>query len=178
MEKLRNSLNAPVLEFQWDGESFVPLPRFAKLCDRDFVIGERYRMEVIEERSQASHAHYFAAIRESWLNLPENLADRFPTPEHLRKFALIRAGYRSERSIVCDTEADAKRCASFAQPIDEYAVVIPKGTVVTIYTAKSQSHRSMGKEDFQASKDAVLTELARILDVKPATLQREAGKAA
>ena len=50
--------------------------------------------------------------------------------------------------------------------------------VVTVYTAKSQSLRAMGKADFQASKDAVLGIVSEMVGTTPAELRREAGRAA
>lgn len=171
------SAPAPV-DCVYDGESFVPDRRFQRVCDRDYVVGERYRMAPIEERSRTSHNHFFACVEEAWKNLPEDLAEQYPNSEKLRKHALIRAGYRDERSIACASKAEAQRVAAFIKPMDDYAIVLVSEAVVTIYTAKSQSLRSMGKRVFQESKEAVLAKLADMVGVQPATLQREAGKAA
>lgn len=169
-------MNAPII-YQWSGEAMEPLPRFRKLCDQQFCVGEQYRMEAREERSMASHNFYFASIHEAWSNLPEDQAERFPSAEHLRKYALIRAGFRDERSISCASKAEALRVAAFIKPIDDYAVVIARDALVVVYTAKSQSVRAMGKADFQASKDAVLDVIAGLIGVAPDALA-EAGKAA
>lgn len=157
----------PVL-FMWDGEAMRPAN--PKLADRHFVIGEAYPLIVNEERSTNSHSHYFAALNEAWKNLPEAEAERWPTVEHLRKYALIRAGFRDERSIVCASKAEAQRMAAFVKPMDEYAIVATSEAVVRVYTAKSQSMRAMGKADFQASKDAVLTIVSQLIGVTPEAL--------
>lgn len=158
--------------FRWDGEAMVPLrPR---LADQAFVIGETYALVEHEERSSATHRHYFAVVREAWMNLPEGLAERYPTAEHLRKAALVRAGYRDERSIVCGSKAEARRVAAFIAPMDEYALVTVSEAVVTVYTAKSQSTRAMGREAFAASKEAVLGVLSDMLGVTPEALARAA----
>lgn len=164
------------LVFQWDGEHMVPLnPRAA---DRQYVVGEQYRLAVHEERSAASHSHYFAALNEAWQNLPEDQAERFPTVEHLRKWALIKAGYHDERSIVAASKAEATRIAAFIRPMDDYAIVVSSGAVVIVYTAKSQSMKAMGREAFQDSKQKVLDIVASMIDVRPAELRHEAGQAA
>lgn len=168
---------APIL-FSWDGESMTPHKRFQIECDRAFVIGETYRMTVQEHRSQASHSHYFAAIHEAWMNLPELTAERFPTAEHLRKYALIKAGYRDERSIVCNSKAEALRIAAFIRPMDEFCIVTTHEAVVTVWTAKSQSKAAMGKQVFQESKNKVLDVLAEMIGVQPETLTRNVGRAA
>jgi hypothetical protein len=163
---------SPPMPFRWDGEAMAPLK--PKLADREFVIGEVYSLVEHHERSHASHAHYFAAINEAWLNLPEALSDRFATDEHLRKFALIKAGYHDEQSIVCSSKAEALRVAAFIKPMDDYAIVTVSGPVVTRYTAKSQSLKAMGKFVFQASKEAVLEILAAMLNVEPQQLSSAA----
>lgn len=73
-----------------------PAPGFKKRCDATFTIGARYVLAPREERSSASHRHEFAWLREAWMNLPEHLAEQFPTETHLRKRALIEAGYYDE----------------------------------------------------------------------------------
>lgn len=164
------------LEFTWDGESMTPLK--PRLADRYYVVGEVYRLEPSEERSLNSHRHYFASVAEGWRNLREEFEDRFPTSEHLRKWALIKAGYRDERSIVATSKAEAQRLAAFMKPMDDFAVVVVSECVVTVYTAKSQSMRAMGKKDFQSSKDAVLGIIAGMIGTTAAHLSANAEKAA
>lgn len=166
----------PVLAFQWDGEAMVP--RHPKLADRHYVIGEVYQLEIREDRSAASHRHYFAAIKETHDNLPDEIAERLPTPEHLRKFALIRKGYRDERTIVCASKAEALRIASFIRPMDDFAIVTTDGATVTAWTAKSQSVRAMPRGEFQKSKDDVLDFLAGLIGTSPDELARHAEQAA
>ena len=97
----------PIL-YRWDGEAMTPATqRFAREADKQFVVGEEYPLIVHEHRSAASHKHYFAAISDAWESLPESMAGEFPTSEHLRKRALIMAGYRDERSIVAASKAEA-----------------------------------------------------------------------
>lgn len=159
------------LPFRWSGEAMVPMRGFRKLADETFVVGQVYRLEVVEDRSAKSHRHYFAAIHEAWANLPEERAERFPTSEHLRKFAVIKAGFADNRSIVCSSKAEATRLAAFIRPADEYAIVTAEEAVVTIWTAKSQSARAMGKADFARSKEAVLGILAQMIGVTVESLK-------
>ncbi len=164
------------LEFQWDGEAMVP--KRPRLADLQYTIGEVYRLGVIEERSANTHNHYFASLAESWRNLPDDLAERFQTVEHLRKYALIKAGYFDERSIVCASKAEARRVAAFVEPMDGYALVSVHEAVVRVYTAKSQSHKAMGARDFQASKTAVLEIVSAMIGSSPAEVRANVGKAA
>jgi hypothetical protein len=158
----------PPQHFEWNGEAMIPLhPRRA---DKTFVVGQRYSLVQYEERSSASHNHEFAWLKEAWLSLPEHLADKFPSPEHLRKFALIRAGYSDSHTITCRSKAEATRVAAFIRPIDEFAVVIVQGTTVTRFTAKSQSKRAMGAKEFYESKERIMEVVARMLNVAPQEL--------
>ncbi len=165
------------LMFAWDGEAMRVLPRFAKEADKRFVIGERYVLDEIQDRSAATHRHYFAAVNEAWANMPESVAARWPTAEHLRKFCLIKAGFHNHRSIVSRSRTEAQRLAAFVRPMDEFAIVSVNECVVNVYTAQSQSHRAMGRQEFARSKEAVLALLDELLGVEKGATQK-AGEAA
>ena len=164
-----------VIPFRWNGDTMVPLPGFGMRCDAEFVYGEVYNLEAIEQRSAKSHAHFFASVNEAWQNLPENLVEQFPTSEHLRKWCLIRAGYAEHRNIVAASKAEAQRIAAFVKPMDSFAVVTVRDSVVTVYTAESQSMKAMGKQRFQESKDAILSLLAAMIGTDPIELGRAAA---
>lgn len=166
----------PVLTFQWDGEAMVP--KHPRLADKHYVVGESYPLVIHEERSGNSHRHYFASVHEAWSNLPEDEAIRFPTSEHLRKWALVKAGYADERSIVCASKAEALRLAAFMRPMDEYAIVVTSEATIKVFTPKSQSVRAMGKKDFQDSKTKVLEIVWGLVGVAPDEAAKHVGKAA
>jgi hypothetical protein len=166
-----NGLSPIILRYDGDGAFSAPYMRLATLMDKSFVIGEQYRLEIVHERSQASHAHYFACINSAWQSLPETMGDRFPTAEHLRKYALVQAGYRDERSIVCASRAEALRVAAFVKPMDTYAIVTTSEAVVRVFTAQSQSYRAMGKTQFAASKEAVLAIVSEMIGTDVAALR-------
>lgn len=168
---------APIV-CSWDGEVFVPLKRFAKLCDQRFVIGEFYYLEESKSRSDVSHRHYFACVHDGWMNLPEHMTERFPTQEHLRKWCLIKCGYHDQRSIVASSKAEAQRIAAFIRPVDEFAVIVVSECTVTIYTAKSQSKKAMGNDDFQDSKRKVLDMIAGMIGTDATSLAKNAEQAA
>jgi hypothetical protein len=155
-----------------------PLPAFAGSVASQFALGEVVLLERAEARSSPSHRHYFACVREAWVNLPEDLAARFPTDEHLRKYALIKAGFCDARSIVCASPAEARRIASFIRPMDDYAIVTVAHRVVSVFTAKSQAVGAMGRARFQTSKDAVLGMLAQMIGVDPAELLKAGERSA
>lgn len=168
---------APIL-FQWMGDSFIPADdKQARRADETYVVGECYRLTEPEDRSDITHHHFFAAVKEAWTQLPEH-HDRFPSPEHLRRYALIKAGFYNSHSIVCASEESARDVAARMKPVDEFGVIDVHGLIVTRYAAKSQSYRAMEKDVFQASKSAVLDVIASMIDVPRRDLERNAGKAA
>lgn len=157
----------------------VPLPRFDNICASQFDLNENYRMEIERvsgERSDVSHRHYMASVTQAWRNLPEKMARDYPTPDHLRKRALIKCGYFHLESKVFDTPADANKAAAFLKPMDPFAVVVVRDCVVNHYRAKSQKYLragGMGKEEFQKSKDDVLSLLATYIGTTKKTLEAE-----
>lgn len=163
---------------RWTGDAMEPLRGHAKRADKEWVVGQVYQIEAIEPRSGAAHKQFFAAVRDVWSTLPEHLAEQFPNPERLRKWCLIKAGYRDERSIVCASKAEAQRVAAFITPMDEYAIVTVAQCVVTVYTAKSQSIRAMGAKDFYVSKERVFDVLAELTGADVTSMRSESGRAA
>jgi len=164
--------------YRWDGECMRPVGRFAKVCDAQFVVGENYNLEVVQSRSMQSHRHYFACIAAAWDNLPEAHAGRWRTPEHLRKWALIRSGYCTEMQYAAKSRAEALRFAQFAAQMNEDAEVVATGATVCIRVAKSQSYRTMTRREFEDSKQAVFAVLADLIGVTPDALEANARSAA
>lgn len=152
------------------------VPRSPRLADQAYVVGETYLLTAYEQRSAKTHKHEFAWLRGAWENLPEDLADLYPTPEHLRKRALIDAGFYHENVIDAGTKAAALRVAAYIRASDDFKLVIVRGPLVLVREAKSQSMRAMGKKDFQASKTAILDLISTMIGVAPAQL--EAAEAA
>lgn len=151
------------------------------LADREYTIGQVYQMEEWQQRSPQSHAHEFAWLADAWRNFPETLADQYPSPEHLRKAALIQAGFYNETIIDVGDRAGALRVAAYAQAEDEFAHVVTRGKYVVIRKAKSQKMRGRGAMDrkaFQDSKTAVMEIVANLIGVSPDQLKQEAATAA
>lgn len=156
------------------GGHFIPLASHKRYVAQTYGDGEIVTLSPVEERSHASHGHYFACVHAAWLNLPEEYAERFPSEDHLRKWALIKSGWRDERTTVCSSKAEAERVAAFIKPLDDYAIVVTHEATVIVWTAKSQSMRAMGKEAFQQSKDDVLRVLSELIGTDIASLHNAA----
>ena len=164
-----------MLPLQYQGEGQFIAPRgFVARCDKELVIGEVLSWEICHERSAKSHAHYFATVGDAWANLPETLAMDFPSAEHLRKHALIKAGFCTVAKMVFGDDAEALRTCHILRGMDSYAICEVSGRVVTVYRAQSQSVRAMGAKAFQDSKDKVLAVISQIIGADAT----QAGKAA
>jgi len=129
-------MTARPIIFDWTGTAMVPRRPFMKDADARFVIGEGYMLEAVELRSAASHRHYFATVNDAWASLPDELLARFPSPVHMRKWALIKAGFCTMKQDVFPSKAEAARvCAFVKKHIDDFAIATVKGPVVTVYRA-------------------------------------------
>jgi hypothetical protein len=78
----------------------------------------------------------------------------------MRKWALIRCGFRTEQQFAAANKAEARRLAAFLAADDEYAELSVNENVVIKWRALSQKSHAMGREQFAKSKDACLAFLA------------------
>lgn len=161
-----------LLRYEGEGDFRVMSNYWAARADKEFVVGEVYKMVEHHDRSDASHNHYFAAVKNGFDNLPDHMKGEYPTVEHLRKKALIRCGYRNERDIVLSSMAEAERVASFMRPMDDYCIVVPVNCVVRVWTAKSQKKSAMDAREFQQSKTDVLDFIDDLLGVERGSTAR------
>ena len=152
----------------WNGEVMVPAR--SHIADKTYVVGQHYWLEEVSDRSWISHRQEFAWINEAWQTLPYALAEKFPTPEHLRKAALIATGWHSETILNAESKAAALKVAAYVKGEDEFVHVKITGATVIVRKAKSQRMRGpgrMNKQDFQQSKDAILGWIAGLIGVEP-----------
>ena len=161
-----------MLPFRWDGEHMVPMR--PKAADKEYVIGRLYWLTEVSDRSWISHRHEFAWIASAWDNLPEALTDTFPSPEHLRKAALIATGWRRETVFDAGSKAAALRFVAYAKGEDEFASVVVRGSTVIVRKARSQRMHGedrMDKTEFQKSKDDIMGWIANLIGVEPDQLK-------
>ena len=151
---------------------------YPKIAAKQFEPGQRYLVVPYEARSTASHNHEFAWLSEAWKNLPEAIAAVTPTPEHLRKRALIETGFYDETVVDAGTQASALRVAAFMRGSDDLAMIVTRGSLVVRRTAKSQSRRAMDHSEFQGSKTAIMEWVSALIGVSSQTLQANAARAA
>lgn len=166
---------APPIPCAYVDGAFRPLGRFREVAAHHFGEGEIVTLAVQEERSEVSHRHEFAWLREAWATLPESLGEAYPSPEHLRKRALIATGWCTTQDYVCGSKAEADRWRGYLhREIGEHAVVIVSEGVVRVHRARSQARGKMNRAEFQASKTAIMEWVAGLLGVSPDTLSSTA----
>ena len=160
-----------VLPMRYEGNGMFRClhPKRVKLA-----VGEVHGWQMAEHRSKASHDHFFACVNEAWKSLPEEMADDFPNPECLRKWALIKAGFCSETRIVCANNSEAMTLATKAKAMDKFSVVAIDGKAVTIWTADSQRRDAMGRQAFQEAKERALHIISELIGTDAATLKEAA----
>ena len=157
--------------------AMIPHARFNALCKRQFVGNEDYALGPVEGVPTKSRAAFFACIGEAWDQLADD-NQRYPSKEHLRHVALVKAGWATHSQTVMETPKDARLFAIGMRKASEYAVIVVKGCVVDVWVAKSiatgQIHGDKWKEIMGKALDWVAT-LAR---TTRAELEANAGRAA
>ncbi len=178
MTKKPRPFRARPIACVWNGEHLIPLPRFMNLCRQMFEVHEEYPLMIVEERSQASHNHYFAAVKEAFDNLAEEYKNGYPTPEHLRADALVQAGFCTETTYAVADATEARKLATSLRRMSPLSIIRVRGDVVKHFEPESQSRPAMKKERFEASKAAVLEIVSAMARTTPAELKKNAGKSA
>lgn len=147
----------------------------------DLDEGETVFVEIERIRSEATHRHQFAWLKEAWANLPESVAFEpwAQSPEALRKYALVATGFYEEVIIECGSDKMVRTVASELRKAraksEGYAVAVIRDGVAVVRWPQSQSYKAMGRERFQASKTAIMDWIADLLGVSPEELKRNAA---
>ena len=158
--------------FTWNGSAMTPVKPLAAV--KAYTPGQRYWLEEVSERSWISHRHEFAFVHAAWENLDDALTEKFPSPGHLRKAALIATGWYREMIIEAGNAAAALRVAAYAKGRDEFAHVVTRGPTVIVRWARSQRMHGrdrMDKTEFQKSKDDILGWISNLIGVDPEQLK-------
>lgn len=165
--------DAPILYTCIEDGVMVPAsPFWQRKAAEHYRAGARYELVEHQERSDNSHRHFFATIREAFQNLPDALLDEYPTADRLRRKLLIKGGFCKEQTVECATKAEAQRWADITRQREPDSIVIARGVLVRIFTAESMSYRTMDRKRFQAAKEFILGELSSMLGSTPRELER------
>lgn len=161
-------MTEPCFEYEWTGEGFMPLQRHRKAADGHFVVGQRYVLAEVHERSTRSHAHFFASMKEAYDTLPENVAAQFKNVDHFRARGLIENGFCDEYRFVCASPADAIAAVNLVVKGHPYAAVSIADNAAVVRLAHSQSYKSMKKAEFEATHAALIEWAWNLVGLKPA----------
>lgn len=115
--------------------------------------------------------YFFAALRDTWESLPDAMRERFPNAEVLRKSALIAVGHCDAMTVVCGSKSAAPGIANAFKARDAYCIAIPRGDVVTVYTARSMARRVLLKKEFQQVAEKVFHWIAEQTGIDPGKSQ-------
>lgn len=160
-------------QYMGEGE-FKVARRFAKRCDEQYVIGETYCMDPIDEAQAGRDRFYHAALREIWLNLPEQYDGQFPHCDDFRKWCLIHCGFATKARIPCGSVKTAQALLPHITP-NEFAIIELEGAIIVITKAKSQKMRGgMDKAERQRSYDETLAFAQSLIGVDSASLEQRA----
>jgi hypothetical protein len=148
--------------------AFVPLN--PAQVSKKFKDGELYFFKADTRRYWPRHQWFMATIRSCWESLPEDLQERFPNPEFLRKHLLIKAGYSKVTKIKYSSKQEAFATASLVSKLmDDYSEIKVDGTTLRMETARSQAIKItdddelMSNEEFTESCEMVFNSLAIML---------------
>jgi len=111
---------------------------------------------------------FFAALRDTWDSLPDAMRERWPNAEILRKHALIAIGHCDAMTIACGSKSAAPGIANAFKVRDAYCIAIPRGDVVTVYTARSMARRVLLKKEFLQVAEKVFAYVAEQTGIDPA----------
>lgn len=172
------------LVYEGDGNWSIANKAWGKRCDELYVVHERYAFSEVDTRNMKLHAAYFASIGEAWKNLPEGWGDYFKSPDHLRKYCLIKEGYCTTATFTLANEDEALAFAAYFRvpgESGEFRIIERRGNVVVVNTARSQQVLRKGKgmdaDTFKSSSRAVLNRLDIMLGTSRGTVAKQRASA-
>lgn len=148
----------------------VPHARFMRLCERQFELEDDYPLGPAENAPSRGRAAIFATVHDVWDNLPDT-QKAFPSEEHLRKTALVKAGWADHSQTILDTPGDAKKFGVMVRKVDAYAIITISGNVVDVWTARSIATGRITSEEFKPVKLRALKWLDSLVGLTPEQLE-------
>lgn len=130
---------------------------------REYPVGSSASFDEQKARSSAQERRWFGILKTTWDNMDDHLRRRFPDPEALRKWALIRAGWCESREFVAEGEEAAALTAAGLRWAEPYSIVVQAGNVVFAYRAKSQGRKAMGRQQFAEFTERGLAHISELL---------------
>lgn len=159
-----------------------PYPETQRWIDKNIPFHATFELETIEDRTIDEHRWFFAVVKKVFENLPED--HEFLSAEHLRKHALIEAGW-------CDSmDFPSRAAADMARTVAEWCgqylhiryITSDRGTKdfesrFRAYRAKSMRFKKNGgeltKEKYREVVERALVWMSGLIGVDAAELLRE-----
>lgn len=157
--------------------AMIPHKRFNALCKRQFEPNEDYALGPVEGVPSKSRAAFFASISDAWDSLAED-DQRWPSKEHLRHAALVRAGWATHSQTVMETKKDARQFAIGMRKASEYAVITVKDCVVDVWVSKSIATGQIHGDEWKRVMAAALDWVATLARTTRKELEENAGTSA
>lgn len=139
-------------------------------------------------RSVDQLRRFFAMLRAIYQHWPESAEFQPDDMEHLRKFALIKAGHRETTDVpvaFAEDQPGLTKLTAFAiegalKAAGAYAFIRPHpdGGLVRVFKAKSIAFDKLGQAEFNALNDAVETVYASETGLDPEAVLKEHERAA
>ena len=139
-------------------------------------------------RSAPQLRRFFAMLRAMFSHWPETSGFQPESEEHLRKFILIKAGYRETTDIPVTfaedqpglTKLTALSIEAALKAAGAYAFIRPHpdGGLVRVFKAKSMAFDKIGQAEFNALNDAVETAYAQETGLDPEQVLKQTEQAA
>jgi hypothetical protein len=135
-------------------------------------------------RSAADHRRFFGVINAAFDQWPESFEFVPDDAEHLRSWLLCKAGYRETVSI--PVEGDDESVARLAvlavegalKAAHSHAFVRPYSHGIVVFLPKSLNWSTLGQRQFVEVREAVESEIEKVIGVKCDALLKEHENAA
>lgn len=171
---------------RWDGERFTPEPQDARRARGFFIAGNAYVLDADDPISHKERSFYHAQIKDAWDNLNDITKASLGSADNLRKWALIKSGWRVENQVFGPDRAWAIWTEHFHKKRSgEYTTVITTAPEnesdlwsVKILQARTQKVGNpeegyMTREEWKQSKDDVLFVVSQMIGVSKGTLAKQ-----
>ena len=149
----------------------IPHNKDKAICASAYQPEQYVEFTDVKPRSKREHNWWFAIVSKAFKNLPEHLAPRFPSAEHLRAYVLVSAGYCTMATIPVAGNVSVKEVAAALRLISPFAVIRISDSVINVFVAKSQSEAAQkAGGEFREVVEKALQEMASMLGCDPVEL--------
>lgn len=137
-------------------------------------------------RSSSDHRRFFGLVGVAYHHWPEKHDFQPDDEDHLRKWLLIKAGYRTITPIAADyaeNQPALQRLVLLSvegavRAADNHAFVRLQGDTIYVFAAKSIAFKKLKRAEWNELRDKVEAVIANEMNMTAETLLKEHGRAA